>query len=125
MSRNRTQKPINEFYEDFGKKLTLLRIQNGLKQEDLAKLIGVSKPTIANYENGIRKVPLEVLTELSSILHADINYLLGLAMKTESETTEFKSRMIWDSELKEYDFTEEELIELIHYAKYLLYRREN
>ena len=38
---------------DIGKNLKQLREQKGLKQEQLAELLFVTRQTVSNYENGV------------------------------------------------------------------------
>lgn len=53
------------------------RINKGLKQEELAKLIGKSKNVISNWERGDNKPDADTLFELCDILDVDANFLLG------------------------------------------------
>lgn len=54
------------------------RKEKGLTQEELAKLLGYKgKQTVANWENGHSKPPLNKALEASEILEKDVNYLFG------------------------------------------------
>lgn len=53
------------------------RINKGLKQEELAKLVGKSKNVISNWERGDNKPDADTLFELCDILDVDANFLLG------------------------------------------------
>lgn len=53
------------------------RTRKGLKQEELAKLVGKSKNVISNWERGDNKPDADTLFELCDILNVDANYLLG------------------------------------------------
>ena len=57
--------------------LKLARIRKGLKQEELAKLVGKSKNVISNWERGDNKPDADTLFDLCDILDVDANYLLG------------------------------------------------
>lgn len=48
----------------------------GLKQDDLAKLLGVSKSRISEYLRGKRDITLEVAKKLHSQLHIDGDIIL-------------------------------------------------
>lgn len=65
-------------YRLFSHQLKELRKDKNLTQDQLGKLIGVSKVSISNYENGIQKPTIENLVLLSKVLDCTINYLLGL-----------------------------------------------
>ncbi len=65
----------------FGEKVKQLRTEKGLSQEALAKLMGLSKRTIANYETGnIYPRQQSSYKKLADILEVDVNYL-----RTENE----------------------------------------
>ena len=57
--------------------LKLARTRKGLKQEELAKLVGKSKNVISNWERGDNKPDADTLFDLCDILDVDANYLLG------------------------------------------------
>lgn len=61
----------------FGEKLRQRRKELKLKQEDLARLIGVSKRTVINYEAG-NSYPKsrDVYHKIAGALDIDVNYLL-------------------------------------------------
>lgn len=61
----------------FGEKLKKLRAEKGMKQEDLATAIGVSRRTYISYEQeGRYPRKREVYTKLAETLGCDVNYLL-------------------------------------------------
>ncbi|PKE47680.1 helix-turn-helix domain-containing protein [Macrococcoides caseolyticum] len=65
-----------------------LRLEKGLTQEELGKLIGVSKSTINKYENGtIKNFKNETLEALSRIFDVPISYILNL--KTEEDILKY------------------------------------
>ena len=65
----------------FGEKIRELRKEKGITQEILGKMIGVSKRTIINYEQGTRyPQDHEIYAKLANALGCDENYL-----KTENE----------------------------------------
>ena len=45
-----------------------LRKQRGLTQRKLAALLGVSRPSLTNYENGLRQIPVSLLPQLREAL---------------------------------------------------------
>jgi putative transcriptional regulator len=50
-------------------KLTMLRIENNLKQENLATYIGKSRSTLSLYENGKINPPYKTILKLKKILN--------------------------------------------------------
>lgn len=61
----------------FSKRLKELRKKHGLTQEELGKLIGVTKVSICCYENGTRTPTLDTMIDLANCLNTDLIYLLG------------------------------------------------
>ena len=53
------------------------RLKRGLSQEELGKLIGVSKVAISHYERGIEQPKINNLRKLIEILEITPNYILG------------------------------------------------
>jgi transcriptional regulator with XRE-family HTH domain len=53
------------------------RLELGLSQRQLAERVGVSQPTICDYENGHLQPRLGVLRLLSETLHFKVSELLG------------------------------------------------
>lgn len=60
-----------------GKRIKSLRKQSNLTQEELGKLINVTKVSICCYENETRIPTLETLLALADVFKVDINYFLG------------------------------------------------
>ncbi len=68
-----------------GKRIKECRQQAGLTQEELAKLLGVSKGAIGNYESDISYPKIENMTKLFEILKTDANYLFQDEFENEME----------------------------------------
>lgn len=58
--------------------LKFARLKKGLKQEELAEMVGVSSLTISRWELGVTNVPSNKLILLSKVLGVSADYLLGL-----------------------------------------------
>ncbi len=55
-----------------------LRTDGDYKQEDIAKVLQVTKQAYGNYENGKRQLPIEHLMKLCEFYQVSSDYLLGL-----------------------------------------------
>ncbi|MEF7658509.1 helix-turn-helix transcriptional regulator [Bacillus thuringiensis] len=76
----------------FGTRLQTLRKERKLRQEDMAKKIGIARTTYAMYEQGNREPDYNTLIKLATFFGVSIDYLLG--------TTEIKHVTdVQDSEL--------------------------
>lgn len=61
----------------FGVRLKRLRKEKGLRQRDLADILGLAQTTIANYEQNTRFPNEEILKKLSDYFNVSFDYLLG------------------------------------------------
>ena len=61
----------------FSTRLRELRMNKGLRQEQVAKLIGVNKSAISTYENDTRQPSFEILVRLANLYRVSTDYLLG------------------------------------------------
>ena len=58
-------------------RLKELRQERDLTQQEMAKLLGVSRVTYSRYENGKREIPLTLLIKLADIFKTSIDYIVG------------------------------------------------
>lgn len=65
-------------------RLSQLRKESGLSQDDLARKIGVSRGSISFYENGQRVPNLDALLATSKYFNVSIDYLVGASNKKGS-----------------------------------------
>ncbi|MBW3496199.1 helix-turn-helix domain-containing protein [Bacillus sp. FDAARGOS_1420] len=79
----------------FGTRLHTLRKECKLRQEDMAKQLGIARTTYAMYEQGNREPDYDTLIKLATFFEVSIDYLLG--------TTEIrKATDIQDPELYQW-----------------------
>lgn len=64
--------------ELFGERLLALRKERGEKQEELAQLLGVSRPQVSEMEQGNKGTSLERFALLCEHYNVTADYLLGL-----------------------------------------------
>ena len=60
-----------------GKRIKSLRKEKGLTQEELGKMINVTKVSICCYEKETRFPTLETLLALAEVFNVDVNYFFG------------------------------------------------
>ncbi len=63
-------------YEQIGRKLQKAREEMGLSQEELARQLGYTQPSLSNYELGKRRLYLADLEKICMILQKPITYFL-------------------------------------------------
>lgn len=61
----------------FGERLKELREDKGLKQHEIADILGVGRPTIAGYETKGKQADHDKLKILADYFNVSIDYLLG------------------------------------------------
>lgn len=54
-----------------------LRIESEKTQEEMAKILGVSRQVYANHENEINEPSIEMLIKMSQFFQCSIDYLIG------------------------------------------------
>ncbi len=63
-----------------GERLKILRVNRGLTQEELGKILGVTKASICCYERGTRTPTLENLMDLVQFFGVSADFLIGSEM---------------------------------------------
>lgn len=61
-----------------GDKIKYMRLQKGLTQDQLGKLLGVNRSVISLYESCQRAPTFDILKKIARIFHVSTDYLLGV-----------------------------------------------
>lgn len=77
MNKVSKPKPIDSD-ATIGKRVCNLRLEKGIRQEDLAKELNIKRNALSNYETGKRTIPLYILIDIANKLDTTTDYLLGL-----------------------------------------------
>lgn len=67
---------------DIGERLKKLRIERNLTQYEIEELTGIKRSTIALYESGIRKPPVDKLIQLAFLYNVTLDYICGIDNRT-------------------------------------------
>lgn len=89
-------------YINIGKKIKQLRLEKGLKQKDVAKLLDIPVSTYSNYENGNREPNSEIIEKISKILNTTPEELIELDNKSLKNNKE----MIKNSKYRVFIYSE-------------------
>lgn len=107
-------------------KIRKLREQRGMQQKELALELGVSQPTVSDWEAG-RKIPSAKSTmKLAKFFSVSVEYLMS-----DIEEVTPDSRPISDEDIKfalfggDQEITDEQFAEVKRYALYLKERAAN
>ena len=63
----------------YTKRLRDLREDKDLKQDDIARILKITRQQYQLYESGKRKLPIDLLTELCKFYDVSADYILGLS----------------------------------------------
>lgn len=64
-------------FRKIGQRIRKVRIEQGIKQKDLARKIGISQGALTNFELGRRKISLEWLLKISRALDVPLSHFVG------------------------------------------------
>jgi transcriptional regulator with XRE-family HTH domain len=71
------------FYKKVGENIRARRKALGLSQEELAKAVGLKRPSLSNIEKGRQNILLYTFSEIAETLDSDANALLPERPKPE------------------------------------------
>lgn len=124
-------------YKNFGKRLKELRKINGITQVQMSKDLNISQTAIVQYEAGSRKIPLSMLQILSTYFNLSLDELVGsdLCPLKENDRVEYEDTkydllknspnlLILIDVISEYNFSDNEMNELLNYARFIVSKRK-
>jgi len=84
-------KRVTHIDEHIGKKLKLRRVNLGLSQAELGKLLNITFQQIQKYEKGVNRVSGGKIYELSKVLKVPVGYFYeGIDDDTKDSSEEYK-----------------------------------
>lgn len=63
---------------DYRDRLKKLRIDNDLKQENIASICNVSNKAVSHWETHRREIPIDCIVELCKYYNVSSDYILGI-----------------------------------------------
>jgi transcriptional regulator with XRE-family HTH domain len=78
--------------ERIGERLRALRLANGLKQSEMANLLGIDPPHWSRWERGHRPIPTDMAWQLTQLFEVDLDYIF--AGETRSVPVEMQRALI-------------------------------
>lgn len=96
-----------------GKKLLNLRKEYKMTQDDVAKILGMSRTSFSKYENGIANPPLQVLRKIADIYNVGLEYLIfdeKMRIRVNDSADEGENEDVPFSRITELKPVEKELI---------------
>ena len=77
--------------KELGKRLREIRIRAGIRQEDFAARIGISRSAVVFYEKGERTPDAVTLIRIADCLDASLDYVTGRSERTDNVRADFLS----------------------------------
>ncbi len=74
----------------FGKRIRKLRLEQNLKQKDLAAKLGISTSSVGMYERELRQPDAEILKKIADFFNVSIDYILGNSDKRDHSELTYK-----------------------------------
>lgn len=54
-----------------------LREDFDMTQQEMADLLFINRRTYSSYENGVRSIPTEILSQIADLFHTSVDYLIA------------------------------------------------
>lgn len=109
-------------YVEIGKRIKMRRKAMDLTQKELGKIVNLSEGSVSKYESGkVEDATTAKLNLFADVLRVDIAWLLG---SNNNDNTESDLPKTIAAHFEGEDYTEEELQEILEYAKYIKLKRK-
>lgn len=82
-----------------GDKIKELRKKSKITQAELSDSINIGQSTLANFENGKRTIPVDIVIQLAQYFNVSTDYLLGLSNSPDSEIVHGEQLSIEEKEI--------------------------
>jgi len=84
---------MNQVKNLFNTRLKTLRNEAQITQQELAKLLNISKQTVSNYESGSREPSIDILISISTYFNVSVDYLIGVSETKNHGLTSVNSKL--------------------------------
>jgi HTH-type transcriptional regulator, competence development regulator len=114
-------------------KLIELRKAKKLRQEDIAKILGIARTTYAMYEQGNREPDFDTLNKLADYFEVTIDHLLGREekVKTKEDSLEEVNKLVKKYGIEQFgffdiekwkDLSQEDIEEIKKHFEYVVFQ---
>lgn len=86
----------------YGTKFAQLRDSHGLRNRDLADIVGLSEATISRYLSDNTDMPLDVAAKLAQHLGVSLDEVVGIAAPTRADGSMTIPVRVWDAHEAQY-----------------------
>jgi HTH-type transcriptional regulator, competence development regulator len=114
-------------------KLIELRKAKKLRQEDIAKILGIARTTYAMYEQGNREPDFDTLNKIADYFDVSIDHLLGREEKgkTKEDSLEEVNKLVKEYGIEQFcffdiekwkDLSQEDIEEIKKHFEYVVFQ---
>jgi HTH-type transcriptional regulator, competence development regulator len=114
-------------------KLIELRKAKKLRQEDIAKILGIARTTYAMYEQGNRQPDFDTLNKIADYFDVTIDHLLGREdkVKTKEDSLEEVNKLVKEYGIEQFgffdiekwkDLSQEDIEEIKKHFEYVVFQ---
>jgi HTH-type transcriptional regulator, competence development regulator len=114
-------------------KLIELRKAKKLRQEDIAKILGIARTTYAMYEQGNREPDFDTLNKIADYFEVTIDHLLGREekRKTKEDSLEEVNKLVKEYGIEQFgffdiekwkDLSQEDIEEIKKHFEYVVFQ---
>jgi HTH-type transcriptional regulator, competence development regulator len=114
-------------------KLIELRKAKKLRQEDIAKILGIGRTTYAMYEQGNREPDFDTLNKIADYFEVSIDHLLGREekVKTKEDSLEEVNKLVKEYGIEQFgffdiekwkDLSQEDIEEIKKHFEYVVFQ---
>jgi HTH-type transcriptional regulator, competence development regulator len=114
-------------------KLIELRKAKKLRQEDIAKILGIARTTYAMYEQGNREPDFDTLNKIADYFDVTIDHLLGREekVKTKEDSLEEVNKLVKEYGIEQFgffdiekwkDLSQEDIEEIKKHFEYVVFQ---
>lgn len=118
--------------DNLGDNIKTLREINELTESEVASELSISVDQLKRYESGTENIPYDTLDKLADFFNVDVTMLLGMNFKSRANEPRFITSLRILERTKQWNeivglstFSDEEMQELMNYAKFIISKRKN
>ena len=126
------EEPNENTYSEIGNRLKDIRESRNISTEEIAMEFNISVEDVLNYENGLKEIPIEYLKMFATYFNVSVDELISFDVNnrrtvfiTKDEKLSERYRK-WQKAIGyDLELTDEEIDEIIDFAKYVISKRKD
>lgn len=127
-----TKNTEHNIYNEIGRHIKELRESRNISTSEMALEFNISIEDLKKYEKGLKEIPLETLRAFAIYFDTTIDELISVDVANKRATFITKDKTLserynkWQKVIGyDFEFTDEEVDEIINFAKFLISKRKD